>query len=199
MEVRAMGLARQDMEEEVAACEREGEVAQEAMEAGMEEAAAVATDVAVGKMHAIAARKAVEVLAMEAAMAALRAMRNDAAMVSLEAVANEAKATMRTLHDGVITHEAEAEAQMYIDDATVEEPCVATAAVAAGRSSAWLLVDSNETEVKDDDEDEETEAAVDAEHGYGRGHPRGSGSARRRVGGARIGGALQASPCGGPR
>jgi hypothetical protein len=152
------------MEEEVATYEREGEVAQEAMEVGMEEAAAVATDVAIGKMHAAAARKVVEALAMEAAMAALHAMRNEAAMVSLEAVANEANATVCELPDGVIMYEAEAEAQMYIDDAAAEESRVATATVAVGRSSAWLLVDGDEMEVEDYDEDKEAEAAVEAEH-----------------------------------
>jgi hypothetical protein len=44
-----MELARAHAEEEVAVFEREGEVAQEAV---MEEAAAVAADIAVGKMHA---------------------------------------------------------------------------------------------------------------------------------------------------
>jgi hypothetical protein len=87
LEIRAVELARAHAEEEVAAFECEGEVAQKAMVRVLEDAAAVAADVAVGKMHAAAARKAVEAVAMEAAMAALRAMCNDVAMVSLEAVA----------------------------------------------------------------------------------------------------------------
>jgi hypothetical protein len=52
VEVRVMAPARQNTEEEEAAFEREGEVADEAMEELMENAA----DVAVGKMHAAAAR-----------------------------------------------------------------------------------------------------------------------------------------------
>jgi hypothetical protein len=160
-EVHAVELARQHAEQEVAAFEREGEVAQEAMDMVMEEATAVAADVAVGKMHAAAARKAVEAVAMEAAMAALRAMRNDAAMVSLEVVAKEAaKVAMRELRDGVVVHEAEA-ALMYIDDAVAEESRVATVAVMASGTSTWLLVDDDEKEV--DDEDEEAAAERDAE------------------------------------
>jgi hypothetical protein len=159
VEVQAVELARQHAEQEVAAFEREGEVAQEAMDRVMEEAAAVAADVAVGKMHAAAARKAEEAVAMEAAMAALRAMRNDTSMVSREVVAKEV--AMRELRDGVVSREAEAEAQMYIDDAVAEESRVATAAVVASGTSAWLLIDDDEMEVEDDDEDEEAE--VEAE------------------------------------
>jgi hypothetical protein len=90
LEMQAMELARQHAEDEVVVFEREGEVTQAAMVRVLEDASAVATDVAMGKMHACAARKAVETVAMEAAVAALRAMRNDPAMVSLEAVAMEA-------------------------------------------------------------------------------------------------------------
>jgi hypothetical protein len=105
------------MEEEVAAFEREGEVAQEAMDAVMEEATVVATDVVVSKMHTATARKAVE-----AAMVALHAMRNNAAMVSLEAVAKEAaKVAVCKMRDGIVTRKAEAEAQMYINDVVAEE------------------------------------------------------------------------------
>jgi hypothetical protein len=103
LEIQAVELARQHAEDEVATFEREGEVAQAAMVRVLEEASAVAADVAVGKMHAAAARKAVETVAMEAAMAALCAMRNDPTMVSLEAVAMEAaKVAVRELRDGVV-------------------------------------------------------------------------------------------------
>jgi type IV secretory pathway VirD2 relaxase len=78
LEVRAMELAQVHAEEEVAAFEREGEVAQKAMVKVLEDAAAVAADVIVGKMHVAATRKAIKAVAMEAAMAALRAMHNDA-------------------------------------------------------------------------------------------------------------------------
>jgi hypothetical protein len=50
VEVPAVELARQHVDEDVAAFEREGEAS--------EEASAVAADVAAGKMHAAAARKA---------------------------------------------------------------------------------------------------------------------------------------------
>jgi hypothetical protein len=64
----------------------------------LEDASAVAADIAVGKMHAAAARKAVEAVVMEAAMAALCTMRNDPTMVSLEAVVMEAaKVSMREM------------------------------------------------------------------------------------------------------
>jgi hypothetical protein len=130
----------------------------------MEEAAAVSADIVVGKMHAVAARKAVEPVAMEAAMAALRVMRNDEAMVSLEAVAKEAdKVAVRELRDGVVAREAEAEVQMYIKDVVAEESRVATAAVVSSGTSAWLLVNGNETEVEDNDKDKEAEAERDAE------------------------------------
>jgi hypothetical protein len=87
----------------VAAFEREGEVAQAAMVRVLEDASAVAADVAAGKMHAAAARKAVETVLMEAAMETLRAMRNDPTMVSLKAVAMEAaKVVVHELHDSVI-------------------------------------------------------------------------------------------------
>jgi hypothetical protein len=48
------------VEDEVAAFEREGEVAEEVM---MEEAAKEAADIAIGKMHAAATRKAVVAMA----------------------------------------------------------------------------------------------------------------------------------------
>jgi hypothetical protein len=103
LEMQAVELARQHAEDEVAAFEREGEVAQAAMVRVLEDASVVAPDVAMGKMHATAARKAVEAVAMEAAMAALCAMRNDPAMVSLEAVAMKAaKVAVRELRDGVV-------------------------------------------------------------------------------------------------
>jgi hypothetical protein len=163
VEVQAVELARQHVEEEVAAFERKGEVAQDAMKVVMEEAVAVAVNVVVGKMHAAVARTVVEAVAMEAAMAALRTIRYDTAMVSLEAVAKEAaKVTVRELREGVIAKEAEAEAQMYIDDAATEEARVTTGAlVGAGRSSTWLLVDGDEMEVEDNDEDEEAEAKAE--------------------------------------
>jgi hypothetical protein len=117
LEMQAMELARQQAENEVAAFEREGEVAQAAMVRVLEDASAVAADVVVGKMHACAARKEVETVAMEAIVAALCAMRNDPAMVSLDAVAMEAaKVTVRELRDGVVTRQASVEAQMYGDD-----------------------------------------------------------------------------------
>jgi hypothetical protein len=104
-------------------------------------------------------------------MATLRAIRNDGAMVSLEEVAKEAaKVAVRELHEGVVARKTkiEPEAQMYIDDTATEESHAVTATmVAAGRTSTWLLVDGNETEVEEDDEDEEAERdaelrAVDA-------------------------------------
>jgi hypothetical protein len=163
LEMQAVELARQHAEDEVAAFEREGEVAQAAMVRVLEDAAAVATDVAVGKMHAAAAREAVEAVAMEAAMASLCAMRNDAAMVSLEAVAKEAaKVTVRELRDSIVTCEAVAEAQMYADGAAAEESHVAAAAVVVAGNSVWLLVDSDETEVEDEDDDDEAAAAAEA-------------------------------------
>jgi hypothetical protein len=129
----------------------------------MEEAAAMAADIAFGKMQAAATRKEVEAVVMEAAMAALRAMRNDEAMVSLEAVAKEApKVAVRELRDSVIAREAEAEAQMYIHDAAAEETRVAATSVVESGTTVWLLVDGDDTEVEDDDEDEKAEA--EAEH-----------------------------------
>jgi hypothetical protein len=159
----------------VAAFECEREVAQAAMVRVLEDASAVTADVAM-------ARKAVEAVAMEAAMAALCAMRNDPTMVSLEAVAMEAaKVAVRELHDGIITRElhdgivarelrngivarqVSVEAQMYGDDAADEESRIAATAVVAVGTTAWLLVDGDETEVEDDDDDEEAEAAVEAQ------------------------------------
>jgi hypothetical protein len=101
------------------------------------------------------------VLAMEAAMVTLCAIRNDAAMVALEAVAKEAvMITVRELREGIVARGTEA--QMYIGDATAEESCTATAAVVAvGRTSAWLLVDGDDTKVEDDDKDEEAEAETE--------------------------------------
>jgi hypothetical protein len=123
VEVQAVELARQHVEEEVVAFERKGEVAEEAMKVVMEEAVAVAADVVVSKMHAAAARKAVEAVAMEATLAALRAIRYNTAMVSLEAVA---KVAVRELRQGIIVRETKAEAHMYIDNAATEEARVAT-------------------------------------------------------------------------
>jgi hypothetical protein len=114
LEMQAMELARQQAENEVAAFEREGEVAQAAMVRVLEDASTVAADVAVGKMHACAARKAVETVAMEAIVAALCAMRNDPTMVSLDAVAMEAAKV--AVRDGVVARQASVEAQMYGDD-----------------------------------------------------------------------------------
>jgi hypothetical protein len=100
--MQAVELARQHGEDEVAAFEREGEVAQASMVRVLEDTSAVAADIAVGKTHACAARKPIETVAIEAAVAALHAMRNDPAMVSLEAVAMEAaKVAVPELHDGV--------------------------------------------------------------------------------------------------
>jgi hypothetical protein len=59
LEIQAVELAWQHAEDEVAAFEREGEVAQAAMVRVLEDASAVAVDVVVGTMHATAARKAV--------------------------------------------------------------------------------------------------------------------------------------------
>jgi hypothetical protein len=151
--MQAMELARQHANDEVAAFEREGEVAQAAMVRMLEDASMVAADVAVGKMHAYAARKAVDTVAMEAAVTALRAMRNDTAMISLEAVAMEAaKVAVRELHDGVVARQASVEVQMYGDDAADEESPVAAMAVVAAGTTAWLLLD-----------DEEAEAAAEAQ------------------------------------
>jgi hypothetical protein len=162
LEMQAMELARQHVEDEVAAFEREGEVAQAAMVRVLEDASVVAADVAVGKMHAATARKAVEAVAMEAARAALCAMRNDPTMVSLEAVAMEAaKVIVRELRDSVVARQASVEAQMYGDDAEDEESRIAATAMVAAGTTAWLLVDGNETEVEDDD-DEEVEATTEA-------------------------------------
>jgi hypothetical protein len=90
LEVQAVELAWLHTEDEVATFERESEAAQAAMVRVPEDAAAVAADATVGKMHVTVAKKAVEAVAMEAAMVALRAMRNNVAMVSLEVVAMEA-------------------------------------------------------------------------------------------------------------
>jgi hypothetical protein len=101
---------------------------------------------------------------MEAAMAALHAMRNDLAMVSLEAMAIEAaKVAMHELHDGVVVCHASVEAQMYSDDIADEELCVVVMAAVAAGTTAWLLVDGDETEVEDDDNDEEAEAVVEVQ------------------------------------
>jgi hypothetical protein len=70
LEMHAMELARQHAEDEVAAFEREGEVAQAAMVRVLEDASVVAADVAMGKMHACAAKKVIEMVAMEAAIVA---------------------------------------------------------------------------------------------------------------------------------
>jgi hypothetical protein len=163
LEMQAVELARQHAEDEVAAFEREGEVAQAAMVRVLENASAVAADVAMGKMHATVARKAVEAVPMEAAMAALCAMRNDPAMVSLEVVAMEAaKVTVREMRDGVVARQASVEAQMYDDDVVDEESRVTAMAVVAAGMTAWLLIDGNEMEVEDDDDEEEVEAAAEA-------------------------------------
>jgi hypothetical protein len=111
LEMQAMELARQHAEDEVAAFERKGEVAQAAMVRVLEDASAVAADIAVGKMHACVARKAVETVGMEAAVAALRAMRNDPTIVSLEAVAMEtAKVDVRELRNSVVARQTSVEA-----------------------------------------------------------------------------------------
>jgi hypothetical protein len=69
------------------------------------------------------------------------------------------KVAVRKLREGVVAREAEA--QMYIDDTADEEARIVTAAVVtAERSSPWLLVDGDETEVEDDDEDEEAERSA---------------------------------------
>jgi hypothetical protein len=163
LEMQARELARQHAEDEVAAFEREGEVAQAAMVRVLEDASAVAADVAMGKMHACAARKAVEMMEMETALAALRAMRNDPAMVSLEAVAMEAaKVTVRVLRDSVVARQASVEVQMYGDDVADEESRVAATAVVAAGTMAWLLLDGDETEVEEEDDDEKAEAAAEA-------------------------------------
>jgi hypothetical protein len=129
LEVHAMELGWLQAEDEVAAFEREGEAA---MVRALEDATAVAADIAVSKMRAAAAMKAVEAVATKAAMAALRAMCNDATMVSLEAVAMEAtKVAVIELHDSVLTRQASVEAQMYDDDAMDEESRVAATAVVA--------------------------------------------------------------------
>jgi hypothetical protein len=157
LKVRTVELAQSHVEEEVAAFDREGEAA---MVRVLEDAAAVAADVTVGKMHVAAARKAVETVVMEAAMAALRAMRNDEAMVSLDAVAMDAtKVAVRELLDGVLMRQALIETQMYGDDAADEALRVTVTAVVATGTKAWLLLDGDETEVEDDN----VEAAVEAE------------------------------------
>jgi hypothetical protein len=51
---------------------------------------------------------------------------------------------------------------MYGDDAADEESHVAAMAVVAAGTTAWLLVDGDETEVEDDDNDEEAEAVAEA-------------------------------------
>jgi hypothetical protein len=130
----------------------------------LEDASALAADVAAGKMHTAAARKAVETVAMEAAMAALRAISNDPAMVSLEAAAMEAaKVAMCELRDGVVARQASVEAQMYGDDAKYEESRVAATAMVATGTTVWLHIDGDETEVEDNDDDKEAEAQRDAE------------------------------------
>jgi hypothetical protein len=52
---------------------------------------------------------------------------------------------------------------MYIHDTVAKESRIATTTVVASGTSAWLLVDGDETEVEDDDEDEEVEAATEEE------------------------------------
>jgi hypothetical protein len=90
-------------------------------------------------------------------------MHNDAAMVSLEAMAMEAaKVAMCELRDIVVARQAEAKVLMYVDDAADEEPRVAATAVVATGTTAWLLVDDDETEVEADDKDEEAKAECDA-------------------------------------
>jgi hypothetical protein len=141
VEVRAMTLAWQRAEEEVAAFEHEDELFEEAME----EAAKEAAKVTVGKMHTFTARKAVETVAKVAAMVALREILHEAAMALLEAVAKEAaKVAMRKLRQGVVARDAEA--QMYMDDAAAEEDRVADAAEV---TTTWELIDGDETKVED--------------------------------------------------
>jgi hypothetical protein len=52
---------------------------------------------------------------------------------------------------------------MYGDDAEDKEPRVAATAMVAAGTTAWLLVDSDETKVEDDDEEAAAEALRDAE------------------------------------
>jgi hypothetical protein len=95
VEVRAMDLAHQHADEEVATFKHEGEVAEKVMEAE--------ASVAIDKMHTAATRKAMETMAKEDAKSALREIRHEAAMASLEAVAKEAaKVALRELRQGVI-------------------------------------------------------------------------------------------------
>jgi hypothetical protein len=147
----------------VATFEREGEVAQEAMDRVMEEAAVVAADVAVGKMHAAAARNAVEAVVMEAAMAALCTMRNDAAMVLLEAVAKEPPRL--PCASCATASSCARQRPRRRCTSTMPRPRSRTSRLPPWwrPTSAWLLVAGNETEVEDDDEDEEAEAAEEAE------------------------------------
>jgi hypothetical protein len=51
---------------------------------------------------------------------------------------------------------------MYDDDAEDKELRIAATAMVATGTTAWLLVDGDETEVEDDDDDEEAEATVEA-------------------------------------
>jgi hypothetical protein len=59
LEIQVVELARQHAEDEVAAFEREGKVAQATMVRVLENASAVAAGITMGKMHAAVARKAV--------------------------------------------------------------------------------------------------------------------------------------------
>jgi hypothetical protein len=80
-------------------------------------------------------------------------------MASLEAVAKKAAhVAVHELRQGVITREAEA--QMYMDGAAIEEERMVTATEVA---AAWVLVDGDKTEVEDDDDDEEAEAKAECD------------------------------------
>jgi hypothetical protein len=64
--------------------------------------------------------------------------------------------------DSIVTRQASVEAQMYDDDAEDKESRIAATAMVAAETTAWLLVDGDETEVEDDDKEEEAKATVEA-------------------------------------
>jgi hypothetical protein len=53
---------------------------------------------------------------------------------------------------------------MYVDHTADEESRIPAMAVVAAGTTAWLLINGDETEVEDDDEDKEAEAAAEVEH-----------------------------------
>jgi hypothetical protein len=55
---------------------------------------------------------------------------------------------------------------MYDGDTADEESRVAVMVVVAARTTAWLLIDGDETEVEDDCDNEEADAAVDTSQTY---------------------------------